>query len=145
LLGDEKELFEKPERFETRRRYLLAGLLIVRDRWKRTTEGGTGNMLRSLCWKGIARKLQSVNTGGKKTTDSNANRPDSRHYFRLTNRGMITSSQERDFRALDNMLLCSQRFLPRCYARDFTFPACLLPPYRCLSRIKFPRCRDLPI
>ena len=41
-------------------------------------------------------------------------------------RGTITSSQERNFRALDNMQLCSQPFLPRCYARDFTFPACLL-------------------
>jgi hypothetical protein len=62
-----------------------------------------------------------------------------------TIRGMITSSQERNFRALDNVPLCSQRFLPRCYARDFTFPACLLPPYQCLSRIKFLKCRDLPI
>jgi hypothetical protein len=35
--------------------------------------------------------------------------------------GMIASSQERNFRALDNMQLRSQPFPPRCYARDSHF------------------------
>ena len=62
---------------------------------------------------------------------------------------LLTSSQPgrtaRKFPSAQQHAIVLSAIPSQCYARDFTFPACLLPPYQCLSRIKFLKCRDLLI